>query len=62
MTLEEELIFSYCEDHSYEDNYRRWHEMNKEERFRYNQHEYTEEESKKVFDSQYRHFLSRVFS
>ena len=46
--------FTYNTSHSYEDNFRRWYELNKDERFKYNQREYTEEEAKKVFDSQYR--------
>lgn len=49
-----DFTFIYNKSRSYEDNFWRWYALNKDERFKYNQREYTEEEAKEVFDSQYR--------
>jgi hypothetical protein len=54
LTVDDDLVFFYNEGHSYEANFRRWYELNKDKRFHYKQKEYTEEEAREVFDPLYK--------
>ena len=46
--------FVYDKSISYEANYSAWRIMNNDERFKYNQRTYSDEEARAVFERQYK--------
>jgi len=46
--------FVYDKSINYEANYSAWRIMNNDERFKYNQRTYSDEEARAVFERQYR--------
>ena len=53
--------FTYDKSISYEDNYSAWRIMNNDERRKYNDRIYSDEEARAVFEGQYTKPLSDIF-